>query len=143
MWEEYALIENAHLQCFFMPLTVRLNDLQPEMEGIVPKTDTRWRQDLRLFEDDRIEESETEKEKIEGRQRRERKKVEDGLVPAHKPRWFECKKHPYMTTEYWNTGEEPPMFYEFIEGENGYWERRERGEWPEDLPNLWGPYDDE
>jgi hypothetical protein len=35
------------------------------MEGYIPRTDSRWRKDLRNFEDDRVEEAETEKDKIE------------------------------------------------------------------------------
>lgn len=35
------------------------------MEGFIPKTDSRYRKDLKYFEEDRIEESEVEKEKIE------------------------------------------------------------------------------
>ena len=31
--------------------------------------------------------------------------------------------------------------YELLEGGNGYWERRERGDW-QDMPNLWGPFDE-
>jgi hypothetical protein len=66
------LVENAHLQYYFLPLTVQLNALTPEMEGYVPRTDSRYRKDLRYFEEDRIEESEDQKEKTEMRQRRVR-----------------------------------------------------------------------
>lgn len=67
VWEEYPLVENAHMQYFFMPLSVQLNDFQPEMKGFIPITDSRYRKDLRYFEDDRIDDSEVEKEKIEMR----------------------------------------------------------------------------
>jgi len=36
---------------------------------------------------------------------------------------------------------DPPVFWEMIEGEKGYWARRERGDWS-DMPNLWGPWTD-
>ena len=40
------------------------------------------------------------------------------------------------------TGQENPIMYEFIEGEKGYWERRNNKDW-DDLPNLFGQYEDE
>ena len=54
-------MQNAHLQSFFSPLTVKINDVSEEMEGFVAPTDSRWRGDLRFFEEDRIAESEAEK----------------------------------------------------------------------------------
>ena len=39
------------------------------------------------------------------------------------------------------TGEDIPIQWLFIMGDkNGYWERRERGDW-NDMPKLWGPFD--
>jgi hypothetical protein len=38
--------------------------------------------------------------------------------------------------------ENGPIFYELVEEENGYFERRDRQDWA-DMPNLWGPWDDE
>jgi hypothetical protein len=35
------------------------------MEGYIPRTDSRWRTDLRYYEEDRIDEAEVEKENIE------------------------------------------------------------------------------
>lgn len=34
---------------------------------------------------------------------------------------------------------EKPVQFELIEGKDGYWERRERGDWA-DMPKLWGPF---
>ena len=46
------------------------------MDGILPPTDSRFRQDLRSFEEGRIDESEMEKNKIEEEQRRKRRDME-------------------------------------------------------------------
>lgn len=48
-----------------MPISVLMNYKSKEMEGYVPRTDSRWRTDLRLYEEDKIEEAEAEKLKIE------------------------------------------------------------------------------
>jgi hypothetical protein len=55
--------------------------------------------------------------------------------------FFREIKHPFVTNDMISTGDDPPIFFEFIEGEKGYWERRERKDWS-DLPNLWGPWSD-
>ena len=51
------------------------------MEETICPTDCRFRNDLRCYEEGRIEESEAEKNLIERRQRKTRKNVEDGLIP--------------------------------------------------------------
>jgi hypothetical protein len=73
IWSEPALVANAHLQYYFLPISILMNYKSPEMEGYIPCTDSRWRGDLRLFEDDKIDESDEEKCLIENRQRWVRK----------------------------------------------------------------------
>ena len=65
LWSEPELVENAHLQFYYMPITVLMNYCSPEMEGFVSPTDTRWRKDLRCYEEGRIDEAEQEKMVIE------------------------------------------------------------------------------
>jgi len=43
-----------------------------------------------------------------------------------------------------NTRTDKAIYWKLIENEGdnkGYWERRENGDW-DDLPKLWGPFDD-
>ena len=47
------------------------------MEGIVAPTDSRWRNDLRYFEEDLMEEADNQKVLIEEEQRRKRKLYEN------------------------------------------------------------------
>lgn len=70
--------------------------------------------------------------------------MEDGLIPRNKPFFFKEIPHPWLeNNDRLDTKENYPLFYEFIEGTNkGYWERREKQDW-EDMPNLWGPFEDE
>ena len=119
-----------------------MNFKSPEMEGHIPRTDSRWRSDLRFYEEGNIDESEVEKVKIEQRQRRVRKWVEEGKHPSHQPKFFKQIPHPYMKKEYWDTGDVIPVLYDLVDGEKGYWERRKNQDW-QGLPNLWGPYTDE
>ena len=79
---------NAHLQYFFDEQAVLLNFKSNEMVGKVAPTDTRFRGDLRYFEEGEKDEAELEKVEIEQQQRRVRRKVEGGEIPAWRPRFF-------------------------------------------------------
>jgi hypothetical protein len=57
-----------------------MNYKNPEMVGYIAPTDSRFRGDLRLYEEGHIELADAEKIKIEINQRKTRKKVEDGLI---------------------------------------------------------------
>jgi len=57
------------------------------MESILPPTDSRFRQDLRLFEEGQIDESEIEKNKIEEEQRRKRRDM-DARNETWSPNFF-------------------------------------------------------
>ena len=52
------------------------------MEGIIAPTDSRWRNDLRYFEEDLMEEADNEKVLIEEEQRRKRK-----IFEVNKQEW--------------------------------------------------------
>ena len=80
LWQEPVMIPNAHMQYYFDHLAILMNYKNKQMEEIVCPTDCRFRNDLRCYEEGRIEESESEKNLIEKRQRKTRKQVEDGLI---------------------------------------------------------------
>ena len=67
LWKEYPLVDNAHLQFYFSKLSVILNYKNKEMEGYVAPTDSRWRKDLRLYEEGLVEESDEAKVVIENK----------------------------------------------------------------------------
>ena len=118
------------------------------MTGVVAPTDSRFRRDQRLFEEGEVDEAEAEKLEIEKQQRRVRKKVEDGEIEAWQPRFFKARTHPLVTKELMDVGVEDAdgnysvTQWELREDDQGYWERRKRGDW-QDLPNLWGPFEEE
>ena len=50
IWKEPAPIPDAHLQFFFNEVSIMMNDKSENMRGIVSPTDSRWRNDMRLYE---------------------------------------------------------------------------------------------
>lgn len=63
-------------------------ELTPDLEGMLPSTDTRYRTDQRLYEEGRIEEAEAEKLRLEQKQRETRREFEkSGKVWV--PKYFE------------------------------------------------------
>uniref|UniRef100_A0A3B3B5Y3 Oxysterol-binding protein n=1 Tax=Oryzias melastigma TaxID=30732 RepID=A0A3B3B5Y3_ORYME len=119
LWKKYPLPENAENMHFFSSLALTLNE--PE-EGVAP-TDSRLRPDQRLMEAGLWDEANTQKQRLEERQRQERKKREaqanqalEDDIEGYQPLWFDRR-----TEE--NTGE-TTYFYK-----GGYWEAKERQNW--------------
>jgi len=115
-----------------------MNYTSEELQKVLPPTDTRNRSDLRFFEEGEIEQSEQAKNKIEEKQRHTRKLIEEGQVPQWKPRFFREARHPFLNEreEFERFNNEDHVIYELIQGEEGYWERRARGDWSSS-PDLW------
>lgn len=107
------------------------------MEPFIAPTDSRWRGDIRLYEQDKLEEAEAEKIRIEVRQREQRKLIEEGKLEKRKPLFFREVHHPYLKAGDLMDAEVQPVFYDLVEGREGYWQRRERKDW-DDMPDLWG-----
>ena len=80
-WKEASLIPDAHLQYYFGKLTILLNWKCQEMLGVVAPTDSRFRKDLRFYEEGDNEEAERFKNIIEEKQRRTRRLIEEGSHP--------------------------------------------------------------
>ncbi|XP_059448132.1 oxysterol-binding protein-related protein 1C isoform X2 [Corylus avellana] len=95
---------------------ITLNELTPGLKEKLPPTDSRLRPDQRYLENGEYEMANSEKLRLEQRQRQARKMQEQGW----KPQWFAKDK-----------GSDS---YRYI---GGYWEARERGKW--DLcPDIFG-----
>lgn len=107
------------MQFYYTEFVINLNHLTAELAAKLPRTDSRFRPDLRAYEygDDHL--AEMEKTRLEAKQRAERKKPEG---KAWKPRWF----------EYVEVGEK--FTTRFTEQ---YWKCRESGQWPESLPSIY------
>ncbi|XVE60382.1 hypothetical protein DITRI_Ditri05aG0124400 [Diplodiscus trichospermus] len=95
---------------------ITLNELTPGLKEKLPPTDSRLRPDQRYLENGEYEMANSEKLRLEQRQRQARKMQESGW----KPRWFAKDK-----------GSET---YRYI---GGYWEAKEQGKW-DSCPDIFG-----
>lgn len=94
VWQEPAMMVNAHLQYFYNNQSIRLNQVTDGMKGIIAPTDSRWRKDVRFWEEGNEEESDRTKIEIEVEQRRKRKVMEEEKT-VWKPLFFEEVTHPH------------------------------------------------
>ncbi|XP_057421126.1 oxysterol-binding protein-related protein 1C-like isoform X2 [Lotus japonicus] len=95
-----------------------LNEITPGLKEKLPPTDSRLRPDQRCLENGEYEMANSEKLRLEQRQRQARKMQEKGW----QPRWFAKEKGS-------NT-------YRYV---GGYWEAREKGSW-ESCPDIFGQF---
>ncbi|XP_039041828.1 oxysterol-binding protein-related protein 1C-like isoform X2 [Hibiscus syriacus] len=95
---------------------ITLNELTPGLKEKLPPTDSRLRPDQRHLENGEYEKANSEKLRLEQRQRQARNMQERGW----KPRWFAKDK---------NSGS-----YQYI---GGYWEARDQGKW-DSCPDIFG-----
>ncbi|KAJ4954215.1 hypothetical protein NE237_031047 [Protea cynaroides] len=100
---------------------ITLNELNPGLKEKLPPTDSRLRPDQRYLENGEYEKANTEKLRLERRQRMSRKLQENGW----KPRWFQ------------KDGEDGPFCYV-----GGYWEAKEQSKW-EGCPQIFGEFTEE
>ncbi|KAL4278052.1 hypothetical protein GQ457_03G029720 [Hibiscus cannabinus] len=97
---------------------ITLNELTPGLKEKLPPTDSRLRPDQRHLENGEYEMANSEKLRLEQRQRQARNMQERGW----KPRWFAKDKNSDTDS------------YEYI---GGYWEAREEGKW-DSCPDIFG-----
>ncbi|OIT31222.1 PREDICTED: oxysterol-binding protein-related protein 1C-like isoform X3 [Nicotiana attenuata] len=95
---------------------ITMNELIPGLKDRLPPTDSRLRPDQRCLENGQYDRANSEKLRLEERQRQARKMQERGW----KPRWFAKDRG----------GDS----YRYI---GGYWEAREKGKW-EACPDIFG-----
>ncbi|XP_074177997.1 oxysterol-binding protein 2 isoform X1 [Rhinolophus sinicus] len=124
LWKKYPLPENAENMYYFSELALTLNEHE---EGVAP-TDSRLRPDQRLMEKGHWDEANTEKQRLEEKQRVSRRRrleacsrgcsSEDAEKEAdtYMPLWFEKRLDPL-------TGEMACVY------KGGYWEAKEKQEW--------------
>ncbi|KAJ3148513.1 Oxysterol-binding protein- protein 3 [Geranomyces michiganensis] len=102
----------------FTSFAVELNELTPDLEGLLPETDTRYRPDQRMYEEGRADEAEAEKQRLEQKQRNYRKELEMA-GKSWTPQWFTPAAGAADQWKY----------------KGGYWEKRGRFE---KVIDLWG-----
>jgi len=111
IWEKDPMPEWAKDQFNFTALAIECNGLPDHLRKLLPQTDSRWRPDQRAFENGDVDLAQTEKERLEDRQRaRRRIRSEEDW----EPRWFSPNDYSYK---------------------GGYWEQRLAGKFT-DLPEI-------
>ncbi|XP_032954163.1 oxysterol-binding protein 2 isoform X4 [Rhinolophus ferrumequinum] len=123
LWKKYPLPENAENMYYFSELALTLNEHE---EGVAP-TDSRLRPDQRLMEKGHWDEANTEKQRLEEKQRVSRRRrleacsrgcgsEDEKEADTYMPLWFEKRLDPL-------TGEMACVY------KGGYWEAKEKQEW--------------
>uniref|UniRef100_A0A8C0D809 Oxysterol-binding protein n=1 Tax=Balaenoptera musculus TaxID=9771 RepID=A0A8C0D809_BALMU len=123
MWKKYPLPDNAENMYYFSELALTLNEHE---EGVAP-TDSRLRPDQRLMEKGHWDEANTEKQRLEEKQRVNRRRrletcsrgcgaEEEKEAEVYVPLWFEKRLDPV-------TGETACVY------KGGYWEAKEKQDW--------------
>lgn len=104
-------IENAPANYNFTHLGILLNHMTPEMKGVIAPTDSRFRDDQRLFEEGKMDEADKEKGRLEVKQRASRKEKEEKKEPIENPLFFTKSETKNMFTG------EMQLYYKLIEGD--------------------------
>uniref|UniRef100_A0A8C7P861 Oxysterol binding protein 2b n=1 Tax=Oncorhynchus mykiss TaxID=8022 RepID=A0A8C7P861_ONCMY len=112
LWKKYPLPDNAENMYFFSSLALTLN----EPEDGVGLTDSRLRPDQRLMEAGRWDEANSEKQRLEEKQRAVRRRREAEATDGFQPQWFHKRTNAI-------TGETNFVY------KGGYWEAKDSQDW--------------
>ncbi|XP_066575657.1 oxysterol-binding protein-related protein 1 isoform X1 [Amia ocellicauda] len=116
LWRIAPRPANSAQMYNFTTFAMQLNELDKEMEGVIPKTDCRLRPDIRAMENGNIDFASEEKKRLEEKQRAARKNRSKSdeewksRNPALGPRWFCQGPNPHNGSQDW--------IYD-----SGYWDR--------------------
>ena len=116
---------NFALQLNHLPEDVQLTT---ERTTLIAPTDSRFRSDMRNYEEGKTQVAEAEKKRLEELQRKHRREREEAKE-IFEPNFFEKTIVP----NHWTGDEE--IRYTLKTGEQGYWERRKRLDWA-GLPDI-------
>lgn len=125
IWQAGELLPNYQKKFGFTKFSGTLNKITDIEKDKMAPTDSRNRPDLQAYEKGNVDAAEDLKNKLEQDQRVRRKELEESGT-VHVPKFFKQKGNGPVDESEW----------EFIQGENSYWNRRKRGDW-EDLLKLW------
>jgi len=121
LWEVGDLVPDSDEKYGFTQFAAGLNQMT-DIDRLCAPSDSRRRPDQRMYEDGKVDEAENLKLELEQKQRERRKKA-DGSMAQHETVFFK-KSGPGQ------------LDYTFVEGPQGYWERRKRQDW-RGLLKLW------
>ena len=114
-------IPEFDFQYGFSRFTVQMNHLTMDLAAQLPKTDSRFRPDLRAFEYGDFDLAEEEKQRLEHTQRQRRKALEQQKKP-YRPLWFDMPDPDSNEVSFnWK-----------------YWECKKNDKWPEEQMDIFG-----
>uniref|UniRef100_A0A8C6U8N7 Oxysterol-binding protein n=1 Tax=Neogobius melanostomus TaxID=47308 RepID=A0A8C6U8N7_9GOBI len=89
IWKPHEQPEDYAQYYGFSRYARELNELTPQLQKVLPPTDTRFRPDQRLLEEGKVTEADKKKEEVEQKQRESRKELTK-RKEQHMPRFFKC-----------------------------------------------------
>lgn len=119
LWQVEPRPEDSKAYYNFSQFTMGLNELLPEMENNLCKTDSRLRPDIRALENGELDQAAEEKDRLEIKQREYRKQFKGKKESEWwTPIWFEPIKNAFTKEDDWAY-------------KGGYWEGKERNQVPD------------
>ncbi|KAK7919390.1 hypothetical protein WMY93_010674 [Mugilogobius chulae] len=112
IWKPNPQPKNYLLYYGFSSFAMEMNELPPELESLLPLTDSRLRPDQRMLEEGLVDEADRKKDEIEELQRLRRKELAK-KGEEHVPRFFkktkdQCGRDVWVTNgTYWDLREDP------------------------------------
>ncbi|XP_024613635.1 oxysterol-binding protein-related protein 1 isoform X1 [Neophocaena asiaeorientalis asiaeorientalis] len=100
LWRIAPRPPNSTQMYNFTSFAMVLNEVDKEMESVIPKTDCRLRPDIRAMENGEIDQASEEKKRLEEKQRAARKN-RSKLEEDWKTRWFHQGPNPYSGAQDW------------------------------------------
>ncbi|XP_051977534.1 oxysterol-binding protein-related protein 1-like isoform X2 [Xyrauchen texanus] len=111
LWRIAPRPANSAQMYSFTSFAMQLNELDNEIEAVIPKTDSRLRPDIRAMENGDIDLASEEKKRLEEKQRAARKNRSKS-DEEWKMRWFHQGPNPHNGSQDW-----------LLASSNGYWDR--------------------
>lgn len=100
LWRIAPRPPNSAQMYNFTSFAMVLNEVDKEMESVIPKTDCRLRPDIRAMENGEIDQASEEKKRLEEKQRAARK-TRSKSEEDWKTRWFHQGPNPYNGAQDW------------------------------------------
>ena len=124
VWSRHPILPQSAEYFNYTAFTFELNEICPSLAERICPTDSRFRPDQRFMESGDLHMANETKSALENKQRLNSKMlIKDNPSYEYRARWF----HKEMDKD---TDEEMWVY------NGGYWECRDAGRWPEDIPNI-------
>lgn len=115
LWEAAPMPPNSAKYYGFTNFAMSLNEVTPDLQNILPPTDSRLRPDQRALEEGDVDTAENLKAQLEGRQRERRKELEEA-GGTYTPQWFHLNP---------KKGEHDPEYiYGGVANDSDYFQKR-------------------